>query len=172
MKQFLLLGLRFGLGIVLLYGGVSKIRHPYDFLSAVYAYQILAPTTGLILASLLPWLEVITGGCLICGVMLPGASLISTALGVLLTIATASALARGLEINCGCFGPATSSTISPAIVSRSAGFLIASASLFLLLKAARRPLATQKISPRDSKCPRPTHLRTLLGGGRRSQSSL
>jgi uncharacterized membrane protein YphA (DoxX/SURF4 family) len=137
MKMALLLVIRFGLGIVLLYTGISKIRHPYDFLSAVYSYRLVGPSIGLIIAAVFPWLEVVSGGCLICGVMLSGASFMSLCLGIVITMATTSALLRGLKITCGCFGGA-GSTIDSGVVLRSSALLVAAIALLFLAQTGLR----------------------------------
>ncbi len=59
-----------------------------------------------VVALTLPWVELLTGLCLVLGIGTPGAGLVASALAGTYMIAMASALGRGLDIGCGCFGAA------------------------------------------------------------------
>lgn len=100
-------GVRFCLGLLLLYSGILKLLSgPGELVRAIEAYDLVGQRAGVMLAVVLPWLEILVGGCIALGVLLEGALLLSVLLfGVFLT-AIASALARGREIGCGCFGDA------------------------------------------------------------------
>jgi len=116
--------LRLFLGAVFLYASFDKILNPESFAKAVYNYQIL-PDIAVNLAALwLPWLELLLGICLIAGVWLPGATLMSTGLLTVFIGALVFNLIRGLDIHCGCFS--TEATEGPAdiwTVLRDGGFL-------------------------------------------------
>ena len=58
------------------------------------------PTVG----HLLPVLEVVVGLCLVLGLLTRGAAVVSALLFVAFIVGIASAWARGLQIDCGCFG--------------------------------------------------------------------
>jgi putative oxidoreductase len=94
--------LRLGLGGLFIAAGLAKIQQPYDFLGAVYDYELLGPRTGLWLASILPWLEVGVGLSLVSGVWQTGGALLAVVLFSVFTVAQASAAAEGLKIPCGC----------------------------------------------------------------------
>ena len=102
----ILLAVRIGLGCVLLYSTLPKLMHPYDPLSDVYYYETLGPNMGLLAATVLPAVQLAIGVCLITGLFLPGAALGSISLFGAFSVALASVLWRGLNINCGCFGSA------------------------------------------------------------------
>ena len=70
-------GLRLAIGAVLVYASVSKILHPDQFADAVANYRLLPPALVSWTAIVLPWLELITGVCLILGVAVTGAPLSS-----------------------------------------------------------------------------------------------
>lgn len=95
---------RIALGCLFIYGSLAKIRQPYDFLSSVYEYELVGPTLGLFIAMTLPWLELFTGICLVGGIFISGALLTSIAMGAMFTCVIVSAIHRGLDISCGCFG--------------------------------------------------------------------
>jgi putative oxidoreductase len=94
--------LRLGLGGLFIAAGLAKIQQPYDFLGAVYDYELAGPRTGLWIASILPWLEVGVGLSLVSGVWQTGGALLAVVLFSVFTVAQASAAAEGLKIPCGC----------------------------------------------------------------------
>lgn len=95
---------RVTLGCLFIYSSIPKMRQPYDFLSNVYEYEIVGPKLGLLVAMTLPWLELLVGICLVGGIFLSGALLATIAMAAMFTFVIASALSRGLQISCGCFG--------------------------------------------------------------------
>jgi uncharacterized membrane protein YphA (DoxX/SURF4 family) len=100
----LLFVVRVALGCLFIYGSLPKIRQPYDFLSSVYEYELLGPKLGMLVAMVLPWLELMVGVCLVGGIFVSGGLLACVIMAAAFTFAIASALYRGLEISCGCFG--------------------------------------------------------------------
>ena len=100
-----MLVVRMCLGCVFIWGSLPKIRQPYDFLSAVYSYELVGPKLGMMVAMTLPWLELLVGICLVGGIFAGGALLAGAAMAAVFTFALSSTLYRGLRISCGCFGP-------------------------------------------------------------------
>jgi uncharacterized membrane protein YphA (DoxX/SURF4 family) len=96
--------IRLGLGCMLIYSSLPKIRQPYDFLSSVYQYELVGPKLGLLVAMTLPWLELLAGICLVGGIFVGGALLAAVAMALMFTYVVSSALYHDLEITCGCFG--------------------------------------------------------------------
>ncbi len=92
------------LGIVLLVAGGLKIGNLPKSAMAVRSYEMLPIPLANFLGYTLPWIEIGLGLLLIVGVSVK----ISGALGALtmlaFIIAIAQAWARGLSIDCGCFG--------------------------------------------------------------------
>mgnify|MGYP006304953327 CR=1 FL=1 len=123
---------RLFMGGVFLYASYDKILKPAAFAEAVYNYQILPDAAVNLTALVLPWFELVIGACLIAGVWLPGATVISTGL---MTVFIASLIynqMRGLDIHCGCFS--TETTEGPVgiwTVLRDAAFLAVSVYLML-----------------------------------------
>lgn len=95
---------RVGLGGVLLVAGGLKVTEPVQAAQAVQAYQILPPRAGELVGYVLPLLEVAMGIALILGVATRLMALLSGALMTAFVIGVVSAWARGLSIDCGCFG--------------------------------------------------------------------
>ena len=98
------------IGGVLLYASQDKIRNPKDFARIVYHYQLVGPNASVgyvpanTLAIVLPWVEVVTGICLIAGLWRREAALLSAAMMVVFIGAVSWALLHGIDLeNCGCF---------------------------------------------------------------------
>ncbi len=93
------------LGGIFIYTGLPKLMHPAEFARLVYGYHILDPSFVNLVGIALPWVEVIAGAFLLIGILpQSSAAVIAGLLGVFI-IGGFLALARGLEIKCGCFFP-------------------------------------------------------------------
>ena len=92
------------LGAVFMYAAYDKVLEPRAFADAIDNYRLVPDGLVNTLAVALPWIEVAVGGCLLLGVLAPGAGLLAGCLLAVFTFALVSALARGLDIHCGCFG--------------------------------------------------------------------
>lgn len=92
------------LGAILAISAVTHLNNQYRFLDSVLNYRILTGNSAEFLAALLPYLEISAGTALISAVFRKGALVIATFLFTMFLIAQSSALARGLNISCGCFG--------------------------------------------------------------------
>jgi uncharacterized membrane protein YphA (DoxX/SURF4 family) len=102
-RRILSLILRVGLGAVFIMASVPKILDPAGFSRNVFHYQILPGNVVNAVAILLPWIELFVGLFLIFGIWLRGAAFIAMVSLVVFLAAMGSALARGLNIDCGCF---------------------------------------------------------------------
>jgi uncharacterized membrane protein YphA (DoxX/SURF4 family) len=99
-----LFGCRLALGVLLLWSGLSKANHPYQFLDDVYGYHLVSTRSAALIAACLPYIEISIGVCLVLNLFVPGALLVSTAAFAVFTWAQWTALRHGLQIPCGCFG--------------------------------------------------------------------
>ena len=104
MKRWWVMGLRFFLGGIFLYASWDKILHPEAFAEAIYNYRILPDFLINFSALVLPWLELFLGICIISGLWLPGAVFLVNLLMAIFFGALIFNLARGLNVQCGCFG--------------------------------------------------------------------
>lgn len=95
--------LRVALGLLFVMAALPKLQDPAGFSKAVANYHLLPVAGERALAMVLPALELLVGVLLIVGVLDAGASLIVFALMILFTGAIGTAIARGLDITCGCF---------------------------------------------------------------------
>lgn len=104
--SLLRIGLSSILGLVFLYAGLLKVADPLKFADAIYAFQLLPRPCLIPLALGLPMIEILSGILLITGWQRRIGALAILCLSIVFAIAIASALARGLVINCSCFGEA------------------------------------------------------------------
>ena len=104
MKDWFGLVARLVTGGVWIVAGALKLPHPADSVRAVRAYDLLPEAVVPAIGHLLPVLEVVVGLCLVLGVMVRGTSVVSALLFVAFVVGISSAWARGLSIDCGCFG--------------------------------------------------------------------
>ncbi len=96
--------LRVILGVLFVMASRDKILHPAGFAEDVANYGILPPLLINLFSLVLPWLEMIAGLFLILGLLSQSNSLILSALLVSFIVAISINIARGAQIDCGCFG--------------------------------------------------------------------
>jgi hypothetical protein len=98
--------LAIGLALLLLRSAFAHLGNLYLYLSAVYAYQLTGITVGKWVAIVLPFLQLAIAFCLIAEMWAREAYALSLAMFGVFLIAQATAIWRGLDISCGCFGTA------------------------------------------------------------------
>lgn len=130
-------GLRWIVGAVFLYAGVVKLRGPQDFADSIASFRVLPTAFINGFAVTLPPFEVLTGVLLLVGRHRRAASLAALLMTTVFALAMTSALARGLQIDCGCFG--SHGAFSPLNTSLSLGrdLLLMAGSAFLYVQALR-----------------------------------
>lgn len=120
---------RLFLGIVLIVAGAVKIGHPLTSQRAVQAYEIMPMTLAGVVGVALPFIEVILGALLVVGLFTRPVAAASTLLMVAFVIGISQAWARGLTIDCGCFGGGgqigSDETKYPQEIARDASFAAA-----------------------------------------------
>lgn len=94
-------GARLMLGVVMLWAGASDLA---GSVRAVHAYQLLPYEASTVVGSALPWVEIAVGALLVMGLATRLAAVAGGALLAAFTAGIATAWARGLSIDCGCFG--------------------------------------------------------------------
>ncbi len=92
------------LGGVLLVAGGLKAFKPDESAGAVAAYKILPTNIAHLMGYALPWLEIAIGVLLIIGLSIRFAAVVATAVMLIFVVAIISVWARGILIDCGCFG--------------------------------------------------------------------
>jgi len=95
---------RLVLGGALVAAGLAKLPDPDASVRAVRAYQLLPETVVLAVGYGLPVLEVVVGGLLVVGLAVRLSAVVAAVLLAAFVGGISSAWARGLTIDCGCFG--------------------------------------------------------------------
>jgi uncharacterized membrane protein YphA (DoxX/SURF4 family) len=89
---------------VLAYAGALKIANPDQAAAAVQAYRIFPAAVGEAIGYAVPVVELALAALLLLGLFARLAALATAVLMVTFIVAVASGWARGLSIDCGCFG--------------------------------------------------------------------
>lgn len=98
------LAARLLVGGVFLVAGALKLPDPASSVANVRAYQLLPGWLVAPVGQLLPILEVVVGLLLILGLLTRSAAVVAGVLLVVFIAGIVSVWARGLSIDCGCFG--------------------------------------------------------------------
>lgn len=102
---------------------------------ALNAYQLFPFPVVQVLSYVIPWAEVVFGALLILGLFTRISAIVSSLLFVAFIIGIAQAWARGLTLDCGCFGGGgevdASETAYPQEIARDLGLLALSVWLII-----------------------------------------
>jgi uncharacterized membrane protein YphA (DoxX/SURF4 family) len=117
-------------GGVWIVAGALKLPDPAGSVRAVRAYDLLPEAVVPTVGYLLPVCEVVLGACLVLGVMTRVSGVLSSVLYLAFIVGISAAWARGLQIDCGCFGgggfDANATDKYPWDIARDAGLLLLS----------------------------------------------
>ncbi|MBW2602456.1 MAG: DoxX family membrane protein [Deltaproteobacteria bacterium] len=102
-KQTSIIVLRLFLGGILAWASIHKIVDPLAFARVIQDYRLLPSPFINPCAVILPCLELLLGVCLISGLWLPGAALLTNLLFLVFSGALGFNMLRGLDVQCGCF---------------------------------------------------------------------
>jgi uncharacterized membrane protein YphA (DoxX/SURF4 family) len=95
---------RLVLGVVLVVAGALKVTTPAVSAMAVRAYQLLPYDVAGVVGVALPVVEIAAGLLLVLGLLTRPAAVVGGLLMLAFLVGIISAWARGLTIDCGCFG--------------------------------------------------------------------
>ncbi|TNM37512.1 DoxX family membrane protein [Nocardioides albidus] len=133
-------------GVVWIVAGGLKVAEPEASVNAVRAYQLLPSSLAEPVGLALPAVELVVGLALVLGVLARGAAVVSALLFGAFIVGIASVWARGIEIDCGCFGgggaKAGAASAYPWEIARDAALLAAS---LLVASLRRTPLALDSL---------------------------
>ncbi|MBX3357834.1 MAG: DoxX family membrane protein [Phycisphaeraceae bacterium] len=135
----LVVPIRLAMGVIFALAAYTKLRPappgamlsgPQDFSNAIKAFQTGLPDSLIQLSVFaVPWTEALCAVLLILGLWTRAAGAVASAMLILFTGLVISALSRGLNISCGCFGEhglICSGPIGPCKIAEN-GLLIAAA---------------------------------------------
>lgn len=145
--SFLALAARLYLAWVFVAACVHKIADPAAFAVDVATYGILPLWAVNAVAHVLPWVEALSAAMLVLGLRVRAAALLVAGMMVIFLAALSVALAKGLDMSCGCFAStgAAEDPISSLTLSRDAAWL---ALALYVLFLDRRPLGLDRLLDR------------------------
>ena len=136
LKNLLVIVCRIFLGFMFIYASLDKIANPEEFAKQIGYYKALPFGLENLLAIILPWAELIMGICLIAGLLVDGAALVSIIMMLVFILAISQAMLRGIDITCGCFKvSADSEKLGLDTIIRDIVFLVMS---FIVLNRQER----------------------------------
>ena len=98
------------LGGLFIWAGAVKALDVPAFAGQVAAYQLLPYAWNYAVAAALPYVELLAGFLLLVNLRTKPAALLAGLLNAIFIVVLASVLVRGLNIDCGCFGPDAGTT--------------------------------------------------------------
>jgi uncharacterized membrane protein YphA (DoxX/SURF4 family) len=141
-------------GLVWIWAGLLKLPDPEHSVLAVRAYQLLPGDSATPVGHLLPVLEIVVGACLVLGLLTRVAAVVSGVLFAAFIVGIASAWARGISIDCGCFGGGgyvqSAASRYPWEIARDVGLLLLSAYL-VWQRRTRLALDNLLLAPRTAR---------------------
>ncbi len=115
--------LRLVLGLVFLWAALAKIGDVPGFAREIHNYHATPLSLENIFAMVIPWIELIAGIALVLNIAPRGGTLVLGGMLVLFTVLILSAIVRGLDIACGCFGTSDAARTGWETLLRDVAFL-------------------------------------------------
>lgn len=106
---------------------IPKLLDPATFAEDIANYRMVPDAAAGAIAVIVPVLEVVIALALIAGVEARGAALVAGVMLVGFVVAMGQAMARGIDVDCGCFGSAVRTSVGWLPIARNVGLLIACA---------------------------------------------
>jgi uncharacterized membrane protein YphA (DoxX/SURF4 family) len=129
------LSVRLVAAAVWLVAGFAKLASLEEFQAQVSAYELLPHALEAPFAYALPLLEIGLGLYLATGLLVRGVAAVSCVLMLVFVVAMAQAWARGLSLDCGCFGTLARRPIGLGTIARDAA--VGLPALVMLIRPAR-----------------------------------
>lgn len=120
------------LSLFFLFAGLSKLSDPATFSLAIERYQLVGGALSWALALWIPWLECVTSVCIWFRRWRSASVLVLLGLMIAFQIGLASALVRGLDISCGCFGATFESGVLLSLIRNF--FLLGGVAILIIRK--------------------------------------
>ena len=146
-------------GGVWIAAGLLKLPDPTESVRAVRAYRLLPESVVPVVGHGLPLLEILVGVCLVAGLLTRLSAVVSALLFVAFLIGISSVWARGISIDCGCFGGGgavdNAQAQYPWEIARDFGLLLLSA--WLIYRPATRVAVDNALFRTGSSDTKETH---------------
>lgn len=118
---------------------IPKVLDPDGFARDIDNYHVLPAALVGPVAVLLPTIELTVAAALITGVHAAGAALVAIGMLATFAIAMAQAMARGIDLDCGCFGSASETQVSGLTIARNVALIAACVPIALASPRAPAP---------------------------------
>jgi len=92
------------IGAIFLISGLAKISDPVRFILTLREFRLFPEEIVPLTAVWLPWLELLLGLCVLAGLLHRTAALLLACMNAGFLAAILSVIARGIVVDCGCFG--------------------------------------------------------------------
>jgi len=138
---------RLALAAIFIYSAYAKLKDPwYVFAGSIDSYRLLPPSATIWIAKTLPWFELVLGVLLVIGVKVRWLAIICGLLLAGFWLSMLRAYLKGMDIDCGCFGPGE--RISPLTLARDSLMIILSAVVWWT--AGKRAVRSQHPQPQTA----------------------
>jgi putative oxidoreductase len=113
----LVVGLLFG------WAALAKLADLSAFALQVHNFRLLPVAAENLVAMLLPWVELVAALSLVLRIRPRSGAWVAAVLLAVFTLGVASAMARGLDFECGCFGKASATRVGWGKLGQNLGLL-------------------------------------------------
>lgn len=144
MRSWVGVAARLTAGLIWLVAGFAKAADFTQFENQVRGYDMVPATAVQWVAYGLPLLEIVLGAYMVAGLLVRPAAWFSLGLLGVLVAAQAQAWARGLTVDCGCFGSLEHQQIGPGSVLRD--LLLAVPTVLVLVLGGERLSADARLA--------------------------
>jgi putative oxidoreductase len=146
--RIVVLGLRLLVAAVFLAAAIPKVLDPASFATDIDNYRVVPDALIGPMAVVLPLVETTIGLALVTGLYARGAAILASGMLVTFAIAMVQAIARGIDLDCGCFGHVVETQVSWMTVTRNVVLTLVCAAIALGPDLPLWPLAgTKTLSP-------------------------
>lgn len=129
------------LAAIFLYSGYVKLQSPMQFAANLTAYELFPDRLVPLIVAYLPWIEIVLTVLLMSGWKTRYVAAATAALLLMFTSALVITYFRGIDADCGCFGPGD--RISPLTITRDGLFLLPAFFLIAEAEIRKRWIRTQ-----------------------------
>ena len=118
LRRLALRSIEFGIAGVLFWSGSEHLKNSFAFLSSVLRYRLVSGQLAVIVATTLPVFQTVLAGAIVLDIDRRRSVICAASLLSFFAIVQLSALIRGLEIGCGCFGASSDAPVSMFSIAR------------------------------------------------------
>lgn len=121
--RFVVRGAQIAVGMLLSWAALAKLGDISSLARDIHNFRVLPRAAENLVAMVLPWIELTAAASLVLGIRPRAGAIAATGLMLVFTAAVALAVARGLNIDCGCFGTAGATRTGGAKLAENLGML-------------------------------------------------